>query len=199
MSPQTPADEVAFWSTVDLDNPRDLHGHPPYDVEAVADRLHALHPKAERCLDLGCGMGRLTNLFAERRPEATVVGIDISTSGLFAAARVAPRNALYWRGDGRHIPDGVTGTFDLAWSVTMFQHIPPEAQVAYVAEVADRLRPGGVFTFTIALGDGIPRPFNYTYATVDWEWLAGWLADQFDVVEFEHDTEQDWTWVTCRK
>ncbi len=199
MSQQTPADEVAFWSSVDLNDPRDLHGHPPYDATAVLRRFETLSPSPRRCLDLGCGIGRLANLYAEAHPDRTVIGVDISSHLLFEAAHGAPRNALYWRGDGRRIPDGVTGTFNLAWSVTMFQHIPPRAVVEYIWQVHDRLRPEGVFVFTIALGDGVPRPFDFTYAPDDLDFVAGWLADKFDSVEFEHDTERDWTWVACRK
>lgn len=33
---QTPAKEDVWWSNVDLDNPVDLHGDPPYRMEARA-------------------------------------------------------------------------------------------------------------------------------------------------------------------
>lgn len=196
MSEQTSANEAAFWSGVDLE---DVHGVPPYDVVLVAYRIHDLHPAATRCLDLGCGDGRLTNLLAEMLPDATVFGVDISQPLIHRAVTVAPSNALYWRGDGRHISNGPPDRFDLVWSVTMFQHIPWDAQVEYIRQVHDRLRPGGVFTFTVALGDGVSTPFNFTYAVSDLDHFVGWLSGLFDSVEVEHDVgDHKWTWVTCR-
>ncbi len=51
-------------------------------------------PRNSRCLDLGCGQGRLTLRLAEMFPEGTVMGFDISQSAITAAEHNADERGL---------------------------------------------------------------------------------------------------------
>lgn len=196
---QTPLDEGEFWSTINLDNPLDLHGDPPYDVGRVADRIISSTPNPARCLDMGCGIGRLTNHIATRLSDSWVYGFDISKQNVFRAVEGKPGNALYWRSDGRTIPSGITGHFDLIWSVGMLQHIPHDAKYGYISQAAERLHIGGVFVFTVAVGDAPPAFLNHQLTEHELEEMCFWMLDLFGTVSKDHDPVNDWTWLECRK
>lgn len=199
---QTPLDEERFWSDPSRYENCDFFGDPAYDLIGVAARILAAHPNPKRALDVGCGPGRLANRITHTDAKLRVFGFDISGPAVTRAAGEAYHasgdgkpNALFWRGNGRTIPAGITGSFDLAWSVTMFQHVPFDAQLDYIAQVRDRLRPGGVFIFTIAVSDQPPSQFFYPWPDTDdlVEVLTGW----FDEVSVEHDVVNDWMWLRC--
>lgn len=196
---QSPIDEERHWSSIDIDRPVDLHGDPPYDVRAVCERLlgAALYPG--RILDIGCGIGRLTNLVADEMPDSSVLGFDISSRNVFEAVTGAPANAYYWHGDGRTIPAGITGTFDLVYAITVMQHIPHDAKWGYIRQAADRLRDGGVFVFTLAVGDEPPTFLNHQFTHTELEDFAAGLTDLFITVSVDGPDENGWTWVECRK
>ena len=68
-----------------------------------------------RILDLACGPGIYTRRFAQHRPEAAVVGMDLSSPMLrYALRRTLEEqltNVTLVRGDARAFPFG-TGVFD---------------------------------------------------------------------------------------
>lgn len=116
---------------------------------------HGLAPASRaRCLDFGCGVGRVTQGFAAHFD--TVVGVDIAPSMIELARRfssdgrlefvVNDRDDLAVLGDGR---------FDLVHSTIVLQHIPGEAARRYVAELVRVLAPGGVAVLQVPHA---PRP-----------------------------------------
>lgn len=190
-------DEENWWSEAGDDN---LHGVPPYDIDEVSriilTRCDA-HPA--RVLDLGCGRGRLTNSLAQYLPEWSFHGVDISRDLLDLAVVDAKglSNVHYWHGNGRTLPSGLGARqYDLAYSITVLQHIPHDAKWSYIREVEKRLKPGGTFTFTIAVGP-IEQFLNHQIADV--------LDFNDDLISLFHATaisepdERGWTWVTCWK
>lgn len=195
---QTPAKEDVWWSNVDLDNPVDLHGNPPYDVGAVANRIISAHPFPGRILDMGCGVGRLTNLLAAGLHDSVVLGFDISGPSVHEAALGNPGNALYWHSDGRTIPAGITGVFDLIYSITMFQHIPHDAKWGYICQAAERIRGDGVFVFTVAVGDEPPTFLNHQLTERELEDFASAMTNLFSTVSVDGPDENGWHWVEAR-
>lgn len=191
--------EVAFWEQPDLDM-ENVHGRPPYNVVSVGVKiLNTIDQR--RMLDLGCGAGRLTNMMARRViGEGVVHGVDISSNLVYSAAADASgrdlHNVHYWHGDGRRLPSGLVGRFSGAYSITMFQHIPHEAMWGYLREVHDRLEPGGVFLFTIAVGE-VDEFLNHQIADVPQ--FANDLIQIYDSVAIDGPDERSWTWVTVRK
>jgi SAM-dependent methyltransferase len=109
-------------------------------------------------VDIGCGVGRLTRVIAERAREA--YGIDISERMLELARRHNPGlgNVTWVHGDGvslAGVPDGVA---DACVSHVVFQHIPdPAITLGYVSETARVLRPGGWAAFQVSTDAEIHR------------------------------------------
>lgn len=192
---QSPADEFAFWENA---GPEDHHGVPPYDLEPVVERLHEAAPYARYCLDIGCGDGRLTNTYAVRHPDAQVWGFDLAGPPLTRAMKVAPINAFYRLHDLRSLPQ-IGYQADLVWAITVFQHVFHVDVGRCIEQVAEMLRYGGMFVFTLAVNDGPDAPFNHPYSADEfWNFKMN-LLTLFTDVRSEHDDDTDWTWVTCRR
>ena len=116
----------------------------------VAD-LARLQP-AHRCrtaLDFGCGVGRITRPLADH--FEAVVGIDIAGS-MIGRARGLNRDSPRCRFVLNRAPDlrmFASGTFDVAYSRLVLQHMPPETIKQYVPELIRVLAPGGVLMFQL--------------------------------------------------
>ena len=103
-----------------------------------------------RCVELGCGVGRVTIPLAQRFAET--LGVDIS----FAHLRVAEEHA---RSTGvqniafRHlarIKDVATlGAYDVLYSRIVLQHNPPPVMARILADLLAQLRPGGIAFFQV--------------------------------------------------
>ena len=116
-----------------------------------------------RAIELGCGLG--SNALYLGRSGFDVTGVDVSPAAIERARARADEAGLAVRFIVADLLtpealDRLGGPFDLAVEWEVFHHIPPEAERAYIENVARLLRPGGI-------------------------WLAGtlsvedpWLADQ---------------------
>ncbi len=178
-------------------------GVPPYDLDEVAITIWArlIHISMRDCpvLDLGCGTGRLTEHLAGLFPWHEFWAMDISQQML---NRVPAReNIKTFLCDGRTLPNAVADGAelwrypDITYAVTMFQHIPHEAQEGYIFQVAQLLQPGGHFVFTIATGS---EDQFLTHQVPDrailnhWCWRAG-----LEILSVEHEEPHPgWTLVT---
>jgi SAM-dependent methyltransferase len=99
----------------------------------LIDRVHAFAPDARAIVDVGCGAGTTTFELAQRFPEASILGIDIS-EGLLAVARTRANlpncrfevaDASRWRPDGV-VPDLLVsrhGVMFFADPVAAFRHL----------------------------------------------------------------------------
>jgi ubiquinone/menaquinone biosynthesis C-methylase UbiE len=156
-------------------------------------------PEDPNVLDLGCGVGRLIFAMARALPDFHFVGLDISPAVLEVARqrRVMQQlaNVSLVAGDGRTLPYYLE--VDAAYSMLMFQHIPPEACAGYVREVARVLRPGGRFRFQDVLGsdDGF-----LSHQTSESE-MIGWCEDAgLQVIDSEQSRlHWEWRWMTAKK
>jgi ubiquinone/menaquinone biosynthesis C-methylase UbiE len=101
-----------------------------------------------RILDLGCGEGRNTRLFADR--GAKVVAIDLSEA-MIAAAREEearePRGIEYHLGSASDLSRFADGSFDAVLSTMAIMDLPDYG--GCVREVARVLKTGGPFQFSI--------------------------------------------------
>jgi len=118
-------------------------------------------------LDLGCGTGRFSALFAERF-AAFVIGLDPSVDMLQAARHGAARdNLLYAAARAESLPLA-DSSCDLAWLSQVIHHIADREACA--RELRRVVRPGGHVLIRGAFGDrldGYPaflRFFPETYA-----------------------------------
>jgi tRNA (cmo5U34)-methyltransferase len=118
----------------------------PHRAEGERVLLDHVSVSARRILDLGTGDGRLLALLRIDRPDSQGVGLDVSQPMLDAAAqRFAGTERVELR---RHdmalaLPD--IGSFDAIVSCFAIHHLEHERKRSLVAEVFERLEPGGVF------------------------------------------------------
>lgn len=112
------------------------------------DRL-GMPVRRGRCLDFGCGVGRLTQALASHFESCD--GVDIAPSMIAAAHRLD-------RTGGRcsfHVNDAPdlalfpAATFDFVYCNIVLQHMPPKAAKSYVSEFLRILAPGGLAMFQI--------------------------------------------------
>ena len=122
------------------------------DVHGEADLVDSLLPESgsRRVLDAGCGTGRVAIELARRGHR--VVGVDADERMLEWASAKAPE--IPWvRANLAALGDAVDTTFDvavLAGNVMLFVELGSEGRV--LAQVADRLVPGGLLIAGFSLG-----------------------------------------------
>lgn len=140
----------------------------------VFNRLLALTGpvKGKTALDVGCGVGRWSSRLAAL--GARVRGIDLQSETLVDNRRRFPAcRFLEMSADALAF---APGTFDLAVSVTVVQHMPTEVQDAALAEIRRVLRPGGWLVFLEGISDRGPHVFSRS--------MDGWI-DQASRSGFE--------------
>jgi ubiquinone/menaquinone biosynthesis C-methylase UbiE len=128
-------------------------------VDALFAQLGLRIEPSDTIVEVGCGIGRLTRVFAERASH--VWAFDVSSEMIRRAREELSEVAnIEWvHGDGttlQPVPDGAaSGCF----SFVVFQHIPdPAITLGYVREMGRVLRPGGWSAFQISNDPGIHRP-----------------------------------------
>jgi 2-polyprenyl-3-methyl-5-hydroxy-6-metoxy-1,4-benzoquinol methylase len=90
-------------------------------------------------LDVGCGEGVLVQRWAERMPQARLVGVDLREESIQAgwSAHQAP-NLEYRTMQGGELPFAAN-EFDLATAIEVLEHVPdPEHTIAEMARCARR-------------------------------------------------------------
>ena len=115
------------------------------DVRQIVDMVtHLTGSPGNRVLDVGCGVGRLTEAMANLGYRVT--GYDISP-GMLAKARA--------RGDGRvtYVDRFPSESFDWVNSFIVLQHIPPERGIVLIEQMAEALTSGGVLSLHLTFGE----------------------------------------------
>ncbi len=141
-------------------------GEENYDAYIRKDALltERLAPfKEKRVLDIGSGLGRLTEFFA--RDFKSADGVDISDSMVAQATKRLEHvsNIHFHATDGKSFPFP-DGTFDLVFSYIVFQHMPSREIVEENFKEAYRvLVPGGTAKIQIRGG----------HAPFKWQWFYG--------------------------
>lgn len=111
-----------------------------------------------RCLDFGCGAGRVTRALSARFDEC--VGVDISEAMVAEARRLnADRpNCDFVVNDAPDLRRFADGSFDLVYSTLVLQHLPGRPLIAaYLAEFVRLLAPGAAAAFQLP---GSTRPLG---------------------------------------
>lgn len=124
-------------------------GREEVDAELLRVRSLGLMLGTGRAIDFGSGAGRLTQ--GLRRHFDEVVGVDFSPPMVERARALDPSGsckfALNDRPDLQMFEDG---SFDLAYSALVLQHIPTANAMTYLSELVRVVRPGGVVTVQVA-------------------------------------------------
>jgi len=149
-------------------------------------------------LDLGCGVGRLSAVVLDRLlPDVSVVGSDPSWPMLEKAQQRIP---------GMRIEDNISVfpelTFDGAWCVLTFQHLPADTVQQHLADLFEILKPGArLVTQWVTTGEEAPMSHPRSLATIlDWHVAAGFAWDVASYADswvtiYSHD----WVWVVAEK
>ena len=131
------------------------------ELEGLFDRLGA-DPRGGRCVEVGCGPGRMTAALAERFDR--VLAIDVSPAMLERARVAVPDQRVEFRAVSGERLDGVDDAIaDVLVCYLVLQHLPSRTAVlAYLAEFARVLKPGGeAFVQLPLLEDGLrPRAWR---------------------------------------
>lgn len=197
-------EERAWWDHLSDDQRRiDAWGDPPYSAAAaarvVSDKLGLL--PGNKVLDLGCGPCRTAAQVANLS-AAEVLAVDISHAMLEDSVEIRQGLVSRHLGDGRTIPTGLS--FDHAYSITMFEHIPHEATQSYIQQIYDRLPAGGGFVFTHAPGWDrqlfLHHQCGSEYAPLNWLLDAGFEEVGF-IVDLPPVLKEvgGWAWYEARK
>jgi SAM-dependent methyltransferase len=106
-------------------------------------------PSAERALDFGCGVGRLTQALGATFAE--VVGVDVSPTMIRLAERLnrRPATVRYVLNQSPALDQLGSSQFDLIYSDIVLQHLEPEAATGFIREFLRLLAPGGVTVFQL--------------------------------------------------
>jgi SAM-dependent methyltransferase len=166
-------DMRGFWNERAREDPfyfvdtRQAYGSPDPDrfwdaaalIDYVLGELHVELTPADRVLEIGCGIGRITRVLASRARE--VVALDVSDEMLKLAREYNPDlDGVRWvAGDGFSLAGLEDGSFDACVSLVVLQHIPdPQITLGYVREVGRVLRPGGWAALQVSNDPAAHRP-----------------------------------------
>jgi SAM-dependent methyltransferase len=114
------------------------------DLNGLLTSLDLSIEPGDDVVEIGCGVGRLTRVIAER--ARSVRALDVSAEMLAVARRENAHldNVEWLQGDGISLTGIDSGSADLVVSHVVFQHIPdPAVTLGYVREIGRVLRSGG--------------------------------------------------------
>jgi SAM-dependent methyltransferase len=99
--------------------------------------------KVRRVLDFGCGPGHTTPHLVQAFPEASLLGVDNSEEMIKAAQSRYEAVGVAFVASMRECQ---TNSVDLVYCNGVFHHIAPQERAGVLAEIRDRLLPGGVLS-----------------------------------------------------
>lgn len=108
--------------------------------------LYHYASSGDKVLDLGCGNGRLLQIF--RDIDISYTGIDSSDKLIEIAKKTYP-NSTFLVADALHLPF-TTNNFDKIYSVAVLHHIPSEnLRLEFLKGIKRVLHPGGSVILTV--------------------------------------------------
>jgi SAM-dependent methyltransferase len=120
-------------------------------LDKTLDLLQTRIESGDRVVEIGCGLGRITRVLADR--AASVQAIDVSSQMIEQARGLNPHltNTTWIVGDGSSLAPIPDASADVCYSLVVFQHIPdPEITLGYVREMGRVLRRGGWAGFQVS-------------------------------------------------
>ncbi len=119
--------------------------------ESTVARAGLSFPSNARCLELGCGVGRVTAALAKRFTE--VVAVDVSQPHLNIAknelARLQPTNKIDYQQLNQLSQMQNLGSFDVVYTKIVLQHNPPPVINYLLKSMLNSLNPGGIALFQL--------------------------------------------------
>ncbi len=128
------------------------------DIAALMERARSLGlpEKRDRCLDFGCGVGRLTR--AMRAYFRECHGVDVSKGMVDQATRLTPE-CIFHHNPHPDLRGFQSSSFDLVCSIIVLQHTGNQkAILRYIEEFVRILAPRGLLIFQVP--DFIPLRYR---------------------------------------
>ena len=119
--------------------------------ESTVARAGLTLPNNARCLELGCGVGRVTAALAKRFHE--VVAVDVSQPHLDVAknelSQFRRANNIDYQKLSQLKQMQTFGRFDVAYTKIVLQHNPPPVIEYLLRSMLNSLHPGGIALFQV--------------------------------------------------
>ena len=127
----------------------------------MTDLIRQTQGEVSRVLDLGCGPGSLTRVLLESFPRAEVVGIDFDPAILLLVREVLAGFGARVRFVQADLRDAswcecCPAPMDAVVSSTALHWLGPEQLSVLYRQVAEVLRPGGIFLNADHVGSDVP-------------------------------------------
>jgi SAM-dependent methyltransferase len=134
-------------------------------VSPVLKRI-GFSPAGRTMVELGCGAGRMTQVFAARFDR--VIALDVSGEMLDRARTMAQgvQNVEWMQANGLDLEGVASNSVDFAFSYLVLQHLPDEKTVSgYISELLRVLKESGICLFQV---NGMSKP------TMNWKGHLAW-------------------------
>lgn len=94
-------------------------------------------------LELGCGVGTVTELVSEELPQGSILGVDLSPRSIATAQQrlISHENARFVAADV--VNADIDGQYDVVLLPDVIEHIPLEQHDALFARIASWVKPNG--------------------------------------------------------
>ncbi|TCM60248.1 class I SAM-dependent methyltransferase [Rhizobium sp. BK068] len=112
-----------------------------YKIVDMTHHATKRNVKVSSILDFGCGVGTSSPYFFQYFPDASVVGVDVSSKSLQIARSRFGSRAAYSQLE--NIIDYPDNTFDVAFAACVFHHIPWDEHEHWLGEIRRVLKPSG--------------------------------------------------------
>jgi SAM-dependent methyltransferase len=128
------------------------------DLDTILDELGIAVGPDEEIVEIGCGVGRLTRVLADRGRNVRALDVSERMLDLARGYNAHLQNVEWLLGDGTNLAPVADASADACFSHVVFQHIPdPDITLGYVREMARVLRPGGWAAFQVSNAPGVHR------------------------------------------
>jgi SAM-dependent methyltransferase len=131
----------------------------PEIVDTILEKLGVALTPTDDVVELGCGLGRLTRVLAER--SASVRALDVSGEMLRRAHEFNPQlpTEMWMQCDGLTLSGVADASADVFFCHVVFQHVPdPAITYGYISEIGRVLRSGGWAAFQVSNDPAIHEP-----------------------------------------
>lgn len=139
-------------------DPVDPWGHFDQVGRQMRERIESGLPPdwdwaGKRCLDFGCGAGRVMRQFAPEAAKAEFWGCDIDSPSVgWIESELSPPFRAFLASEDPGL-DQPTDSFDLIWAASVFTHLT-DNWARWLSELNRALKPGGLLMVSV-LGGGM--------------------------------------------
>lgn len=125
-------------------------GRAPHGDLDYCDVIAALHPlrDGERVLDFGCSSGRVVRNLHATHPGIAAEGCDPREASIAFIREHVPEVRWFVSHERPPLPGVEDARYDLVFAVSVWSHFSEPAALAWFAEMARVVKPGGELLFT---------------------------------------------------